>query len=121
MSKCFALAALVLVGAISAAQGSASTRRHALTPREQRGRSFAEARCAGCHAVAANHSSPNPESPSFEDIANRSGTTTQTLGQFLRNSHNYPAAMNFTVESARIRDLASYIMTLQKPGYRPAI
>lgn len=121
MSKCFAFVVLVLVGAASAAHVSAGTRPHALTAREQRGRSFAETRCAGCHAVAANRSSPNPESPSFEDIANRSGTTTQTLGQFLRDSHNYPAAMNFRVEPARIRDLASYIMTLQKPGYRPAI
>jgi hypothetical protein len=42
----------------------------------------------------------------------RPGVTRQTLQQFLRNSHNYPAAMNFTVDPARIGDLADYIATI---------
>ena len=85
----------------------------------RRGLAFAEQRCAGCHAVRANGSSSNPESPSFEDIANRRGVTQATLRTFLRDSHNYPAAMNFRVDARRIRDLAAYIVTLRKPDYRP--
>lgn len=94
---------------------------NAATAGAQRGLAFAEQRCAACHAVRANSTSANPESPSFEDIANRPGVTRVTLRQFLRDSHNYPDAMNFRVDAARIRDLADYIMTLRKPGYRPVM
>lgn len=93
----------------------------AASPAARRGLAFADARCAACHAVRANGTSANPESPPFEDIANRPGTTAVTLRQFLRNSHNFPAAMNFRVDARRIRDLAAYMVTLQKPGYRPVM
>ena len=86
-----------------------------------RGLAFAEQRCAACHGVTANAPSPNPESPAFEDIANTPGLTRATLGAFLRDSHNFPDAMNFKVPPRRIRDLADYMVTLQRPDYRPAI
>ena len=71
--------------------------------------------------MTANSISPNPESPPFEDIANWPGVTRTTLRQFLRDSHNYPAAMQFRVEQARIRDLADYVLTLKKTGYQPVM
>ena len=94
---------------------------HVLPGGARRGLAFAEQRCSACHAVTKNGSSPNPESPPFEDIANRPGVTGETLEQFLRDSHNYPEAMNFKVEAAQIRDLASYIVTMKKAGYRPVM
>ena len=87
----------------------------------RRGLVFAQQRCSGCHGVVENRSSPNPESPPFEDIANRPNVTQATLRQFLRDSHNFPAAMNFEVDNSRISDLAAYIVTLKKPGYRPLV
>ncbi|MEO6716364.1 MAG: cytochrome c [Novosphingobium sp.] len=90
-----------------------------LTPSAQRGLLFVQQHCASCHGVTANTISPNPESPPFEDVANRPGLTVVTLRQFLSDSHNYPAAMNFTVDRARIRDIAAYMLTLRKPNYRP--
>lgn len=87
----------------------------------RKGLSFARERCAACHGVTANSTSPNPESPPFEEIANRPGLTSLTLRQFLRDSHNYPEAMDFAVERERIRDLADYIVTLKKPGYKPVM
>ena len=86
-----------------------------------RGLAFAQQHCASCHAVTANGTSPNPDSPPFEDIANRDGVTVKTLRLFLRDSHNFPAAMNFTVEAGQLNNLAKYIVTMQKPGYRPQI
>lgn len=88
--------------------------------RIKRGLTFAQERCAGCHAVAVNGSSPNPESPPFEDIANRPGLTETTLRTFLRDSHNYPQAMDFTVDRGAARDLAAYLVSLRRPGYKPA-
>lgn len=87
----------------------------------QRGFALAQARCATCHGVTANALSPNPESPPFEDVANRPGLTGQTLRTFLRDSHNYPAAMGFTLAPAQARDLAAYMVTLKRPGFKPAI
>lgn len=84
-----------------------------------RGAAFAETHCAQCHAIRANGSSPNPEAPPWDDIANRPGLTAATFAAFLADAHNYPAAMDFTVERGAIRDLAAYLLTLRRPGYRP--
>lgn len=96
-------------------------KRPALSASAKRGLDFATVRCSGCHAVRANQGSPNPESPPFEAVANQPGLTVTTLRQFLRDSHNYPAAMNFKIDRAMINDLANYIVTLKSDSYRPGI
>lgn len=130
MSRLPFAAALVLLASASLAPpaGTACARRAVaakpqttLSASARRGLRFARQRCSGCHGVVENSSSPNPESPPFEDIANRPNVTEETLRQFLRDSHNYPAAMNFEVEDTAIGDLAAYIVTLEKPGYRPLV
>jgi mono/diheme cytochrome c family protein len=108
-------------GAAAAARRPPNDRPAPTSPTARRGLLFAEQHCAGCHAVAANRASPNPESPSFEDIANRPGVSRASLQQFLRDSHNYPEAMNFRVGAAQVSDLADYIGTLRKRGYRPVM
>lgn len=117
------LAVLTLTVALAAA-GEARPPKvgaQATTVHIRKGLSFARERCAACHGVTANSTSPNPESPPFEEIANRPGLTSLTLRQFLRDSHNYPEAMDFAVERERIRDLADYIVTLKRPGYKPVM
>lgn len=91
------------------------------SPGAQRGLAFAQTHCAACHGITANSSSPNPEAPAWEDVANRPGTTRTTLRRFLRDSHNYPEAMQFKVEPRHIRDLADYLVTLKRAKYRPGI
>ena len=121
MSSKIATTALALCAALLAVPtaGAASRTSRALAPSPQRGLVFVQQHCASCHGVTANTVSPNPESPPFEDVANKPGLTVITLRQFLSDSHNYPAAMNFTVDRARIRDIAAYMLTLRKPHYRP--
>lgn len=92
-----------------------------LSRQATRGLAFARARCSGCHAVTSGGLSPNPESPPFEAVVNATGLTRSTLTQFLRDSHNFPEVMNFTVAPAQIDDLADYMVTLRSPDYRPAI
>lgn len=131
MSRLSFAMALVLIApalAVHPISGTASARRPAtakqpaaMSMAARRGLEFARQRCAACHGVVANSSSPNPESPPFEDIANRTGVTRATLHRFLRDSHNYPAAMSFEVEDRAIGDLAAYIVTLKKAGYRPLV
>lgn len=114
-----ATVSLMLLGA--ALLTAAAEARRAPATSAKRGLAFAQTHCAACHGIAANTTSPNPESPPFEDIANREGLTRDTLRQFLRDSHNYPDAMDFTVKPRNIGDLAAYIVTLKRPGYHPAI
>jgi mono/diheme cytochrome c family protein len=120
-----ALAALAPAAALFASTPTPTARSAAKQPTlslsAQRGAAFAQARCAGCHGVTRNAGSPNPESPPFEDIVNKPGLTRTTLRVFLRDSHNYPAAMNFTIERRQIGDLADYMLTLKSRSYRPGI
>jgi mono/diheme cytochrome c family protein len=86
-----------------------------------RGLALAEARCASCHAVTAGDLSANPEAPAFAAIANQRELSRGTLRAFLRDSHNFPAAMNFTLRPADVDDLAAYMVTLQRADYHPPI
>jgi len=85
----------------------------------KRGLAFARDHCSACHAVAPGEVSRNPESPPFEMVVNAPGLSLQTLQPWLRDSHNYPAVMDFRIEPRHIDDLAAYMITLRKPGYTP--
>lgn len=80
---------------------------------------FVEAACGGCHAVEPPFRSPNPESPSFAAIANRTGLTEATLASWLTDAHNYPEQMDFTLTPAQAQAIADYMVTLRRADYRP--
>lgn len=93
----------------------------ALTEQEARGYAFAKANCAACHAIMANSTARNPETPPFEDIVNTRGLTARTLETFLRDSHSFPGAMAFEIEPEKVDDLTAYMLTLKRAGYNPSI
>ncbi len=78
-----------------------------------RGLAFAQAHCASCHAVARLKISPHPEAPTFEEVVNTPGLSSETLNSWLRNSHNFPEIMGFEIEPDQIDDLAAYMLTLR--------
>jgi mono/diheme cytochrome c family protein len=86
-----------------------------------RGLAFAQSHCAGCHAVTSGRASSNPEAPSFEAIVNTPGLTAATLGPWLRDSHNFPAMMDFAIAPDQIDDLAAHMLALQRSDYTPPI
>src|SRR3546814_13559408 len=55
---------------------------------------FVQAACGGCHAVEGEAISPNPLSPTFASIAKRPGLDANTLANWTRAAHNYPADMD---------------------------
>ena len=121
MTAVLALVGFVAAGCV-AADGGAALRQDkgkaaAASTREL---AFARARCAGCHAVGVG-TSPRREAPSFEDVVNTPGLTPDTPKPWLRDSHNYPEIMNFTIAPEQIDDLAAYMLTLNDPSYRPPI
>lgn len=86
----------------------------------ERGLGFAQRHCAACHAVEAG-GSPNPQAPPFEAVINQQGLSAETLKPWLRNSHDFPAMMNFAIDPERIDELATYMLTLRDASYKPAI
>lgn len=116
MRTALLLSALAVLAASAAFAGSRSS------AEARRGRAFAEAHCATCHAIGRNaEQSPNPSAPPFELVANERGLTRQTLTTFLRDAHNYPDAMQFTLDRRSIDSLVSYMLTLRRRGYHPPI
>lgn len=99
---------------------SAMAAAQANTP-ELRGQRFAQNRCADCHAVERLQTSPVPNAPSFEAVANAPGVTRETLSRWLNTSHDYPREMYFEIPSERIDDLVAYMLTLRNADYEPAI
>ncbi|QIQ87427.1 c-type cytochrome [Erythrobacter sp.] len=81
---------------------------------------FVEAACGGCHAVEPPFLSPNPQSPTFEAIANRQGLSEDTLGDWLADAHNYPEMMDFDLTRAQVDQIAAYMVTLRREDYVPA-
>jgi mono/diheme cytochrome c family protein len=86
---------------------------------DTRAPAFVEAACGGCHAVEPPFLSPNPASPSFAAIANRSGLSEKSLADWLENAHNYPEQMDFTLTRPQIDQIAAYMVTLRQAGYVP--
>ena len=82
---------------------------------------FAKSSCGGCHAVDQRSVSPNPNAPPFAAIVNRQGLTRNTLAAWLRDSHNYPDQMNFTLGPHEVDRLAAFMLTLRDPDFRPEI
>ena len=85
------------------------------------GMAFAQASCGGCHAVGRASVSPNPGAPPFARIVNQEGLTGNTLAAWLRNAHNYPAEMKFSLDRGQVDELVAYMLTLRDPNYRPGI
>ena len=110
---------LALAGAAAACQPLSPTGQ---TPAEPRpGLAFAKASCGGCHAIDQRSVSPSPDAPPFAAIVNQEGVTANTLSSWLRNAHNYPDEMKFSLEGRSVDDLVDYMLTLRDPNYRPAI
>jgi mono/diheme cytochrome c family protein len=86
---------------------------------DTRAPAFVEAACGGCHAVEPPFLSPNPASPSFAAIANRSGLSQKSLADWLEDAHNYPEQMDFTLTRPQIDQIAAYMVTLRQAGYVP--
>lgn len=85
------------------------------------GQAFAQTSCGGCHAVGRYGMSPNPSAPPFAVIVNQEGLTAETLSTWLRDAHNYPQEMEFSLGEPAVDELVNYMLTLRDPDYRPPV
>jgi mono/diheme cytochrome c family protein len=69
--------------------------------------------CSNCHIVERSPSEGRADGlPSFVDIANRPGTSQQSLRALMTAEHE--RMPNFSLTTAEEHDLAAYILTLRK-------
>lgn len=86
---------------------------------QSRGQALAQASCGSCHAIERYGLSPNRAAPPFAAIVNQQELTAETLSTWLRDAHNYPQQMEFSLGERAVDDLVAYMLTLRDPDYRP--
>ena len=79
----------------------------------QKGLALAQSVCSECHAIGRGQDdSPNPNAPTFAELANTPGMTTTALYAALTTVHtNMP---NLILGAERIRDVSAYIVSLKE-------
>jgi mono/diheme cytochrome c family protein len=80
----------------------------------QAGFTYAKEVCANCHAIVSNETSPVPEAPAFDEIANRPGMSAEVLLEWMQTVH--PTMPNITLEREDLIDVIAYILTHKDKG-----
>ena len=85
----------------------------AASPAEQRGKAYAHAHCARCHAIDRVSNSPLKIAPPFRTLHMR--YPIETLGEALAEGiyTGHPAMPAFELNPDQIHDLLSYLKTLE--------
>jgi mono/diheme cytochrome c family protein len=114
------LPALALALALAACQPQGAPTSASAVPQGP-GAALAQRNCSGCHAIGRYDQSPNPRAPAFAAIANSEGLTEESLTAWLRDAHNYPQQMEFTLGAREVEALVDHILALRDPNYRPPV
>jgi mono/diheme cytochrome c family protein len=106
MTRAFCVLLLLATTTASVAQSD---------PRAQRGRTFAQANCAQCHAIGAVGESPLRVAPPFRTLHQRYPveTLTEALAEGIVTGH--PSMPEFRLDVAQINDLIAYLKSLEPP------
>ncbi len=103
-----ALAVLFLFSVVHTAAGAPRPASRAVAA----GHRLAEAWCQSCHAIEPHMTGFFQEAPSFQSIADRSGTTALSLKVFWRTSHHTMPNLVISPEQAEV--LSAYILSLKR-------
>jgi mono/diheme cytochrome c family protein len=77
------------------------------------GGAFAREACASCHATQPKvTTSPTPNAPPFQQVADTSGMTATALTVWLQTSH--PTMPNLQLTPVEKRDVIAYILSLRR-------
>ena len=89
----------------------------------QKGHYLAVLMCSNCHVISRDQSIEpvlQPPAPSFESIAQRSSTSSETLGTFLATTHrdigNSAGMPNPELLDFQMRQVEAYVLSLRKPS-----
>ena len=89
------------------------TQAMAISPAEQRGKTFALNNCARCHSIDRITESPLKVAPPFRTLHSR--YPIETLGEALAEGieTGHPTMPTFQLDPGQIHDLLSYLKTLE--------
>jgi mono/diheme cytochrome c family protein len=77
------------------------------------GHEFARRVCATCHAVEPGaRTSPNPQAPTFQHVADAPGMTTMALAVLLRNPHRHMPDLILAPDD--LSDVIAYVLDLRQ-------
>src|SRR5215217_267682 len=84
-------------------------------PRAQRGRTFAQANCAACHAIGFVGESPLRIAPPFRTLHERYPVENlaEALSEGIVTGH--PTMPEFRLDVAQINDFIAFLKTLERP------
>ena len=113
------IAFLVVFGVVAVPVRADETSKGAVL---SRGQHIAELVCSACHVVEHNQEYPpmlRPPAPSFDEIANRSGATLQSVRQFVSITHwdfnTLPMQMpNPMLSTSDASAVARYVLSLRR-------
>ncbi len=116
--------AFLALGACSALANAAQAQQaSSLSDDVQNGHYLAVLICSNCHVASPDQSIEpilQPPAPSFESIAKRSTTTSETIREFLTTTHrniSNPAGMpNPELLDFQTRQVVAYLLSLRKPS-----
>lgn len=82
--------------------------------RAQRGQTFVQVHCAGCHAVGRVGESPLPIAPPFRSLHTRYPVENlaEALAEGITTGH--PSMPEFRLDAAQINDVIAYLKTLER-------
>ena len=100
-----ALVATVLLPGVASAQ---------MSPAEQRGRTFALANCARCHAIDKVSPSPLPIAPPFRSLNERypAESLAETLAEGIVTGH--PTMPEFKLDPGQVGDFIAFLKSLAR-------
>ena len=103
--------ALALVAACAAFGDAASAQ---MSPAEQRGRTFAQANCARCHAIDKVSPSPLPIAPPFRSLNERypAESLAETLAEGIVTGH--PTMPEFRLDPGQVGDFIAFLKSLAR-------
>lgn len=81
----------------------------------ERGRSFARRSCAGCHAIGAAQTSPNPAAPPFWRLAERYDPLTLRVALGAVSGFGHGEMPPIAIVGDEIDDVADYIASVSPP------
>lgn len=83
------------------------------SPAAQRGAAYAQANCAGCHAVGTRGESPLAEAPHFRALGQRYPVTDLAEGFAEGIVTSHPAMPQFEMSTGENADLIAYLQSIQ--------
>lgn len=85
----------------------------AQTPQIERGRAFAQANCARCHAIGRTGDSPLLKAPPFRTLHRRYPVESiaEAFAEGIKVAHPMP---QFQLEPGQIEDLIAYLKSLER-------